>query len=43
LKPHLFIDDQLVHLDQSMEDVTLVHIPFGITNNKEGALTPAST
>lgn len=35
LKPHLFIDDQLGHLDQSIEDVTLVHIPFGITNKKE--------
>lgn len=43
LKPHLFIDDQIVHLDQSMENVTLVHIPFGITNNKQKALTPAST
>jgi len=35
LKPHLFIDDQITHLDQTMEDVTLVHIPFGIINQEE--------
>lgn len=32
LKPHLFIDDQIGHLDQTLEDITLVHIPFGIMN-----------
>lgn len=34
MKPHLFIDDQMGHLDQTMEDVTLVHIPFGIMNQE---------
>jgi 5'-nucleotidase len=34
LKPHLFIDDQQSHLDSSLEDVALVHIPFGIMNKK---------
>jgi len=34
LKPHLFVDDQKVHLDESLENVPLVHIPFGIANAK---------
>lgn len=34
LKPHLFIDDQQSHLDPALEDVALVHIPFGIINRK---------
>lgn len=32
LKPHIFIDDQLNHLDTSLQDIQLVHIPFGIIN-----------
>lgn len=32
LKPHLFLDDQLPHLDQTLENVPLVHIPFGVAN-----------
>lgn len=32
LKPHLFIDDQRTHLDPSLENIALVHIPFGIMN-----------
>jgi 5'-nucleotidase len=32
LKPHLFFDDQLTHLDPKLENIPLVHIPFGITN-----------
>jgi 5'-nucleotidase len=31
LKPHLFMDDQLGHLDASL-NIPLVHIPFGIAN-----------
>lgn len=31
-KPHLFLDDQIGHLDQSLKDISLVHIPFGIIN-----------
>jgi 5'-nucleotidase len=34
LKPHLFINDQQSHLDPTLEDVALVHIPFGIINRK---------
>ena len=32
IKPHLFIDDQKVHLDNSLKNIPLVHIPFGISN-----------
>jgi len=34
LKPHLFIDDQLGHLNKEMENIPLVHIPFGVINDK---------
>jgi 5'-nucleotidase len=34
LKPHLFFDDQLSHLDPGLENIPLVHIPFGIANRK---------
>jgi len=34
MKPHLYFDDQLVHLDEKMLDIPLVHIPFGISNKK---------
>jgi 5'-nucleotidase len=34
LKLHLFIDDQIAHLDPTLEDVALVHISFGIMNKK---------
>jgi 5'-nucleotidase len=34
LKPHLFFDDQLSHLDPKLENIPLVHIPFGIANKK---------
>lgn len=34
-KPHLFFDDQITHLDPKLENIPLVHIPFGITNRKE--------
>ena len=35
MKPHLFFDDQITHLDPKLENIPLVHIPFGITNKKE--------
>ena len=35
MKPHLYFDDQLVHLDDSMQNIPLVHIPFGISNMKK--------
>ena len=33
LKPHMFFDDQLSHLQSSAGDIPMVHIPFGISNN----------
>jgi len=32
MKPHIYFDDQLVHLGH-MDHIPLVHIPFGIANN----------
>lgn len=32
IKPHLFLDDQISHLDPKLENIPLVHIPFGIAN-----------
>lgn len=34
LKPHLFFDDQMDHLDPKLENIPLVHIPFGIANRE---------
>jgi 5'-nucleotidase len=31
MKPHIFFDDQMVHLEH-MDKIPLVHIPFGIAN-----------
>jgi len=31
LKPHIFFDDQMIHLDH-LENIPAVHIPFGIAN-----------
>lgn len=31
-KPHMFFDDQRSHLNQNVDGVSLVHIPFGIAN-----------
>lgn len=36
LKPHIFFDDQLLHLD-AYEDVPSVHIPFGEGNKRSQA------
>nr|WP_321461761.1 5'-nucleotidase [uncultured Cohaesibacter sp.] len=33
-KPHMFFDDQRSHLDQNVDGVSLVHIPFGIANRE---------
>ncbi|MFP5042918.1 5'-nucleotidase [Parasediminibacterium sp. JCM 36343] len=35
LKPHLFFDDQMTHLNPELENIPLVHIPFGVTNKKK--------
>lgn len=35
MKPHLYFDDQMVHLDTNeVKNIPLVHIPFGIANEK---------
>lgn len=34
LKPHMFFDDQLSHLESEAGDIPMVHIPFGIANSK---------
>ena len=31
-RPHIFFDDQEVHLDQ-LHGIPAVHIPFGVANN----------
>lgn len=33
-KPHIYFDDQKMHLDKNMKNIPMVHIPFGITNKK---------
>lgn len=35
MKPHLYFDDQLIHLSETLENIPLVHIPFGITNKEK--------
>lgn len=32
LKPHIYFDDQLVHLNKELTNIPLVHIPFGVAN-----------
>ena len=32
LKPQIYFDDQLIHLNPNMSNTPLVHIPFGIAN-----------
>jgi len=34
MKPHLYFDDQMVHLSASIKNVPLVHIPFGVVNEE---------
>jgi 5'-nucleotidase len=34
LKPHMFFDDQRSHLQSPAGDIPMVHIPFGVANNK---------
>lgn len=34
LKPHIYFDDQMLHLDSSLNNIPLVHVPFGISNVK---------
>lgn len=32
MKPHIYFDDQIGHLDESIMNIPLVHIPFGVAN-----------
>lgn len=32
LKPHIYFDDQMLHLDAKDNKIPLVHIPFGVAN-----------
>jgi 5'-nucleotidase len=36
LRPHIFFDDQMGHLERAASVVTSVHIPFGIANEPRG-------
>ena len=38
MRPHVFFDDQLGHLEGGDAGVPMVHIPFGIANVEDGAL-----
>lgn len=33
LRPHLFFDDQLRHLDGARDIAPAVHVPFGVANS----------
>jgi 5'-nucleotidase len=41
LKPHIFFDDQLKHLESASKTVPSVHIPFGVTNRPTPILVGA--
>ena len=32
LKPHIFFDDQLGHLEGAADEIPSVHVPFGVVN-----------
>ncbi|MHA3103187.1 5'-nucleotidase [Acinetobacter sp. ANC 3791] len=34
LKPHIFFDDQVTHVEKTADSIASVHIPFGIANKK---------
>jgi 5'-nucleotidase len=37
LKPHIFFDDQLGHLQGAANEIPSVHVPFGLVNEAQGA------
>ncbi|MFC2132283.1 5'-nucleotidase [Bacteroidota bacterium] len=39
MKPHMYFDDQTVHLKQ-IDNIPMVHIPFGAANNKGSKVSP---
>lgn len=34
LKPHIFFDDQLGHLESAADEIPSVHVPFGVVNER---------
>jgi 5'-nucleotidase len=36
LKPHIFFDDQLGHLEGAANEIPSVHVPFGVVNESNG-------
>ncbi|SDY08795.1 5'-nucleotidase [Nitrosomonas halophila] len=43
LKPHMFFDDQKSHLESEAGDIPMVHVPFGIANQRIGQKYPADS
>lgn len=43
LKPHVFFDDQLAHLEPAASEVPSVHIPFGVANKHLIELPPGGS
>lgn len=37
LRPHIFFDDQLTHVDSTLDHAPSVHVPFGVTNSPKPA------
>ncbi|WP_380218004.1 5'-nucleotidase [Klebsiella pneumoniae] len=37
-QPHMFFDDQRLHLEPSTSVLPSVHIPFGVTNKDNGVI-----
>lgn len=37
LRPHIFFDDQMTHLEGTMHLIPSVHVPFGVTNRAAAA------
>jgi 5'-nucleotidase len=37
LKPHIFFDDQLGHLEGAADEIPSVHVPFGVVNEVESS------
>ena len=41
MKPHIFFDDQRIHLED-LGNIPAVHIPFGVANNPTGNETSSN-
>jgi len=41
LKPHIFFDDQISHLETGSNAIPMVHIPFGVANSSRQSTAPA--